>query len=134
MFIRNKEDRIHALPGGVVLKPGVNEVEEAAWKRALRGGSAEGAKASTPKALKALLDKKLIEVVGSADATGTPVAGSNTPPPTSLADMKADEAEALVSMTYDRDLLSKWRSSEKRSGVLKAIDTQLKALAAEDKA
>lgn len=131
MFVKNNEARIHNLGGAVILNPGVNEVDDKAWKTALAGGSKDG-KGETPKALQALLDEKKIEVV-SASAAKASSSGDAPPPSTqSLSDMTVPEASDLIGQTFDRDLLARWRKEDERVGVRNAIDEQLEVLKLEE--
>jgi hypothetical protein len=109
LLIENIEARIHNLGGHCILLPGINEVDEAAWKEALK-----------------------IELVRDFVRLGvlkpqTPAAGAQES--AGLAAMKAPEAIAVVKKTVDRDLLEKWYADEQRKGVLEAIEAQLEEIA-----
>jgi hypothetical protein len=108
LLVENTQPRIHNLGGHCTLMPGINEVEEAAWKEAL----------------KIELVRDLVRLgVLKPQAPAAPVAGAQ-----GLAAMKVPEAIATVKKTVDKDLLEKWYADEQRKGVLEAIEEQLEEI------
>ena len=113
IVVENTESRVISI-GGVELKPdhqwkdtllpGVNEVDEEAWKKAL----------AVPAVRALVKEGKLKPEPGKrADATA-------------LEDV--DDALSLIAKTVDRSLLEAWARREKRPQVRDAIEAQLKAI------
>jgi hypothetical protein len=126
-MVRNNTARVIGLGGAANLLPGVNEVDDEAWKKA------------QTVALKALLtkqegeDKPALELVSSAEATTATTAGATTGTTDTggtgtLSSKNVTDAKALVAETYDRKLLERWRTEETRHTVQQAIDEQLAKL------
>jgi hypothetical protein len=109
LLVDNTEARIHNLGGHCILLPGINEVDEAAWKEALKIELVRDF-------VRLGLLKPQAPAAGTQDAAG-------------LAAMKAPEAIATVKKTVDKDLLEKWYADEQRKGVLEVIEAQLEEIA-----
>ena len=131
-LVKNNEARIHTIgapKGGteIRLMPGANEVDADAW-----------ATAKTLPVIQAHLRAKTLEEVGASGKTAHPTPGpseslfgkphASVEPPTSLAQLKPDEAKALVGDTFDKELLGRWKKSDSRKGVQDAIDEQLELI------
>jgi hypothetical protein len=101
---------------GVDFKPGVNEVDPAAWAKVAKNPVA-----------KLLIDDKKFEVVGGTSAKGEKVE------PAEVKDIgKLPEADAakLVKHVHDADHLAELKASDKRPAVQKAVAEKEKELAA----
>lgn len=104
MLVQNKGKHVrHA--AGVMVIPGANQVEDAAWK-----------KFSGHPLMKKLIDAGEIEAMGKAQTTK---------------DLSANKAIPLVKDTFDVSLLNEWRAAEDRTTVLEAIDAQLSEIQGE---
>jgi hypothetical protein len=139
MFVKNNTARLITLGvregEPVRLMPGVNEVDDKAWT-----------KATETVAAKAMLepqkdeDKPWLEPVSAKEAAasgdtggGTAGTGGTTNTTTastqSVTEMNATDATSLISSTFDKKLLEKWRTQEQqgksRITVLDALDDQL---------
>lgn len=117
MLVKNNEARIHNLGDIVTLVPGVNDVPEEAWK-----------KAQEIFLVRHFLQAKVFEEVH--DAHGAPI--NKVEPGTGLVDINTvpkGQALEIVGTTFDRTLLTSWRSSAKDSDVTKAIESQLERIA-----
>lgn len=102
-------------PKNVIIKPGINAIENEVWD----------AMKPIP-TIKVMLDSGVLKIAlegGEADA----VTNDET-----LAGLNATQANKIVKATLDFGLLSKWRQSETRAVVLKALDTQLKTFEVAD--
>lgn len=97
---------VSGVAGGLVLMPGVNEVDPEDWKEALK-------MATTGHMLK----EGILELVGGEDAK---IEG--------LSDVKENEALKIVRETLTKDLLEEWLHDEKRPRVKSEIERQLKKL------
>lgn len=132
MRVRNNDVRVITVGGLVNLVPGVNQVDDALWKKA------SGKKQN--KVLKALFDGKTVEVLGGTNSKSDtseqssddededgkgPASGAAKTGRDNLSDLNAEEARELISDTLDRDTLEAWRQGESRKTVLAAIDEQL---------
>ena len=125
MKVKNNETRVHVLGGsgdaGVRLIPGVNEVDDEAWKKATE---------KPGPALKHLLDKKVLEVVGESEPTGAAKPATTSQ---DLSGYDVAKAKDIIADTFDRDTLTKWRRAEKRKEVQTMLDDQLELTKPEKK-
>lgn len=101
MLVQNKGKHVRHT-AGVMVVPGANQVEDAAWK-----------KFSGHPLMKKLVDAGEIEALGQAKSTK---------------DLNAEKAAVLVKDTFSVDLLEEWKAVETRKTVLEAIDAQLTEL------
>jgi hypothetical protein len=106
LIVKNTEPRVHSLGGFVTLLPGVNEVDEAAWERAL-----------SISIVQHYVDEGVFVVAGS--AKGKPGEAA------AIAGMSVGEAKKLVGETVDLQLLRSWESLEERKGVQSSITAQI---------
>lgn len=95
----------------VVLLPGPNEVDAAAWK-----------KASEHPIVKAWLEDGTLEAIGEDKPAKAPEE--------LLAALQHKEAEKTARETINVELLKKWLAKEKREKIKKAITKQIEALSA----
>lgn len=109
LLVENTEARIHNLGGHCILMPGHNEVDEAAWKKALE--------------IELVRDFVRLGVLKT-KATAPAAPGAQT----TIAAMKAPEAVEVVKKTVDKELLERWYAEDQRKGVLSAIEEQLEAI------
>lgn len=117
MLVKNNETRFHRIglgpkaTDGFTLKPGVNDVDPALW-----------AKAKEIKLIQWHIDngtlEELHETTKGAEAAAAPAVQD-------LSGMSARLATKVVGNTVDRELLERWKASESRDTVTKAIDAQL---------
>ena len=111
MVVTLHKDGIVNLAGELILKGGANTVPAkkfAPWKK-------------HPTVMK-MVEQGVIEYTEDSDAKDEGEAQH-------LSALKVPEATSLVKATIDTELLAKWQSVEKRAGVKKAIEEQLKVLA-----
>ena len=92
----------------VQILPGVNEIDDAMWKRML---DHQGLKHY-------LSDSSLVERKGPSK--------DNKKSGKGLTRFGIDEAKELIGETLDKLLLAAWKEDESRADVLKAIDKQIK--------
>jgi hypothetical protein len=155
-FVNNKQPRPIGIGFGVTLMPGITPVPDEAWKKATSspppalkalledkdgglevvsasaadaagadaGATTTGTPGATPQ-----LQGGPVEVAGGPEAPGVTGGGTAT---MDLGTLGADDAKRLISETFDRNVLTAWRTAEKsgknRTTVLHAIDEQLKAV------
>ena len=105
----------HRLRKRLKLMPGVNEVDEDAWKKAT----------ASPAAASLVKDRTLI-----VDGPAPTVVVEQTPPPSKHVGVPGNvgDAKLLIGGTEDMDQLESWAGSETRSTVLTAIDSRIEAL------
>lgn len=97
------------------LKPGVNDLPPEVWESW-----------SKTKVMQALVAEKKI--------VAPEVEAEKAPQLANLDSLKPKEATDLVKQTFDAELLEKWVTDEKRTGVIKAIEKQLEAIDVKAKA
>lgn len=111
-LINNKEARLITLPGRLRLKPGMNDIDAAAWGKAKKHSGVQ-----------AMLKAKAIEEGGASGDT-------DADDPTS---MLLSDAKATIAETFDVKLLDKWEAAEKagqdRKGFHDLIDAQRQVIA-----
>ena len=110
--IRNDGPRLK-LAGCVTLQPGLNEVEETAWRECLRN-----------EMTRVFLNSHMIQVVpAAAGTTATPLPPAG-PGPISAKDL-IEVIKKTVDCNYLRDLIS---GDERRTSVIVAVNSRMDAL------
>lgn len=93
--------------GPLNLKPGANEIPDIVWDTVKNW-----------KAVTSRIESGAIQIVTQKTGSTEPV----------LSDLDVKEANKLILVTADRELLKKWASLETRKNVLKAIEDQIKLI------
>lgn len=121
---------------GVFINSGANMLNEEQTQKFLAFHNNDSLKEARDSGeLEYEVQEELGEVAGAVKTPGKAgdpksVAPVKEVPDKHLSKMKTKEAVELVKLTIDPVLLEKWKKEEKRKPVEKAIDEQLKALAA----
>lgn len=122
--------------GLTIIKPGVNEFDQATWKQLtdskrnpdIKKMLEQGKK--TPDYCCQKTGMGVLVVVGSDNDSSEGEGGEGSRGTTGVPGGAAD-AKTLVAETYDAALLRKWGEEETRSTVLNAIEKQLKGIETE---
>lgn len=115
MLVENTKPKIVHIAEGLIVKPGVNFVADAAWRTFAASRFGQGK-----------IDEGTMKVIEAPQAAG----GSDKAPDASSALAAYDDKGAIkiVESTLDRSLLETWSTIDQRKSVLKAIDKQMEKL------
>lgn len=119
--------------------PGINNVDSAQWdickkdseiQRMLTDGIFEEIRPEVRSEAPALHTDGNNTEAGTVTTTQVPTTFDNDLP--DLGSFNDKKAIDLIKSTYNYDILTTWKTTEKRTKVLKAIETQVNELAAEE--